>query len=399
MDAAEHIRLTESYSARNYSPLDVVVAEGQGAWLTDVAGKRYLDLLSAYSAMNFGHSNPRFVAAAIDQLKRLTLTSRAFYNDQLGPFCKALADLCGMESVLIMNTGAEAVETSIKAARKWGYDVKGVAENQANIICFENNFAGRTISLISFSTSPSARKGFGPLTPGFKIAPFGDALSLEKLVDSNTVAVLVEPIQGEGGIIIPPEGFLRQVREFCSVHNLLMISDEIQTGLCRTGKVLASEHEGVKADIYVVGKSLGGGIVPISAIISRHDIMKVFGPGTHGSTFGGNPFACRIGREVIDYIHEEKPHDRAVELGDYFVSKLRQIKSGRIKNIRGRGLMVGLDIAAEAGKAREYCNKLKERGVLCKDTREQTMRFAPPLVIEKKELDWALEQIEAVLCA
>lgn len=397
MDTKQHIDLSHEYCAPNYHPLDVVVESGQGAWVTDVEGKKYLDMLSAYSAVNFGHCNARFAAAAKQQLDKLTLTSRAFYNDQIGILSETLCKLCGCEMVLYMNSGAEAVETALKAARKWGYQIKGVEKDKANIVCFENNFAGRTITIISFSTSASAQEGFGPFTPGFRIAKYGDINALKEQIDANTVAVLVEPIQGEAGILIPPEGYLRQVRELCSANNVLMIADEIQTGLGRTGYVLACEHENVQADLYLLGKSLGGGIVPISAVLGKKSILQCLTAGTHGSTFGGNPFACAIAREVVAYINAEKPHIRARELGNYFVAGLKKLKTNKIAEIRARGLMIGVDIVPEFGKARPFCEALKSQGLLCKDTRQQTIRFAPPLIIEKSELDWGLEKIAQVL--
>ena len=399
MNSAEHIRLVETYGARNYHPLEVVVATAEGPWVTDVDGKRYLDMLSAYSAVNFGHNNPKLIKAAEEQLRRLTLTSRAFHNDQLGPWCQAIVGLCDMEMVLPMNTGAEGVETAIKTARRWGYQTKGIAADQAEIICCEGNFHGRTTTIVGFSTDPNCRKDFGPFTPGFKLVPYGDVGALEEAITPNTAGFLVEPIQGEGGIIIPPDGYLKDAFELCRKHNVLFIADEIQTGLCRTGKIFACQHENVQPDIFILGKALGGGIMPISAVVSRKDILGLFTPGCHGSTFGGNPLACAISRRVIQLIEEEKPHERAAELGDYVIDRIRSMNSPIIEEVRGRGLFVGIQIKKDAGKAMDYCYKLKESGVLCKDTHEQVMRLAPPLVIEKSELDWALERLETVLCS
>jgi len=392
----EHIELSEAYGAHNYAPLDVVIARSEGAWVYSVEGERYLDLLSAYSALNFGHSNPRFLQTAHQQLDRITLSSRAFYNDQFGPFCRELAEFCGMEMVLAMNSGAEAVETALKAARRWGYDRKGVPADQAEVICFRNNFAGRTISVISFSSSEEQRRGFGPFTPGFRIVPFGDAEALEAAITKNTVAVLLEPIQGEAGVLIPPDGFLKSVRRLCDQNRVLMIADEIQTGLCRTGEVFACNHEGVKPDLYTLGKSLGAGIIPISAVIGSRDVLGVFDPGSHGSTFGGNPLACAIARDVIAYIRTERPHLWARDLGKVFIEALRAMNSPYVAAIRGRGLMIGVDIKPQFGAAKDICKKLKTHHVLAKDTRSQTIRFAPALTISRADLEWGIEQIRAV---
>ncbi|MBN8548730.1 MAG: ornithine--oxo-acid transaminase [Deltaproteobacteria bacterium] len=396
MDSKQHIELTQRYSAHNYSPLEVVLASGDGAWVSDVEGNRYLDMLSAYSALNFGHQNKRILKAAAAQLNRLTMTSRAFFNDQLGPLCQELSEFCSLEMVLPMNSGAEAVETSIKAARRWGYEVKKVAENKAEIICLSGNFAGRTTTIISFSTDKESTRDFGPFTPGFKIARFGDAAHLESLISENTVAVLAEPIQGEGGVIIPPSGYLKSLREICTKHKVLLIADEIQTGLCRTGDIFACDHEHVIPDLLLLGKSLGGGVTPISAVVGKREVLHVFTPGSHGSTFGGNPFACAIAREVIALIKEEKPEVRAKTLGEYFLRELRAIKSPFITEVRGRGLFIGCDVDPAYGPAKKVCARLKEHGLLCKDTRVQTIRFAPPLVIEQKDLDLALVAIKKV---
>lgn len=397
MDSREHIRLTEAYSAHNYSPLEVVLARGEGVWVWDVEERRYLDMLSAYSALNFGHGNPRIRAAAHAQLDRLTLTSRAFFNDKLGLVCERLAKLCRLDTVLLMNSGAEAVETAIKAVRKWGYEVKGIPDNTAEIICLDQNFSGRTTTIISFSSSPSARHHFGPFTPGFVVVPYGDITALERAMTSRTVAVLIEPIQGEAGIIVPPAGYLKSVEAACRARNVLLIADEIQTGLCRTGAVFACDHEGVQPDLFTIGKSLGGGILPISAVIGRRDVMAVFTPGTHGSTFGGNPLACAVALEVLSLIADERPHERAAELGAYLLEGLRELKSPRVTAIRGKGLFVGVDIDPSYGPAKGVCHDLLARGVLCKDTRVQTLRLAPPLCIERSELTWAIEQLAAVL--
>lgn len=394
MDSKQHITLTELHAAHNYSPLEVVVAEAQGAWVKDVEGKRYLDMLSAYSAISFGHRNARINAAAMRQMEKVAVTSRAFFNDQLGPFCNELANLCGMEMVLTMNTGTEAVETALKLARRWGYQKKKVPENQAEIICFDGNFHGRSISIISFSTESDSKDQYGPYTPGFKLAPYGDLAAIEKLVTPNTVGVLVEPIQGEGGVIIPPAGFMSGLSELCKRRNVLLLADEVQTGLCRTGKVFCCEHEQVSPDVYILGKALGGGLLPLSAVVSSRDIMSVFTPGSHGSTFGGNPLACAVGREVVAIINEEKPEDRARVLGNKFLQDLKALKLPMITEIRGRGLFIGLDVDPAFGPGKKFAKLLKEVGILCKDTRRQTIRFAPPLTIDTMDLEWALEQIK-----
>jgi ornithine--oxo-acid transaminase len=397
MTGKEHIDLVERYAAHNYHPLPVVVAEAEGVWVIDADGKRYMDMLAAYSAVNFGHCHPDLLDAVRQQLDRLTLTSRAFQNDQLGPFCEALADLCGMEMVLPMNTGAEGVETAVKTARKWGYTKKGVPEGKAKIICCENNFHGRTTTIISFSTDPLCRTGFGPFTPGFEIIRYGDIDALRKAIDENTVAFLVEPIQGEAGIIVPPAGYLKQVRELCSDKNVLFIADEIQSGLGRCGATFCCDTENVKPDVYVLGKALGGGVMPVSAVVSTREIMSVFQPGNHGSTFGGNPLACALGRKVVKILRSGKYQQNAREMGAYLFDRLGKIKSDKVKEIRGRGLWVGIEFHKEAGVARKYCEQLMQLGMLCKDTHEQTMRLAPPLCITKDEMDWALERLEKVL--
>lgn len=397
LSSSDHISLTEQYAAHNYAPLDVVLTRGEGAWVWDVEGKRYLDMLAAYSAVTFGHCNPRITRAAEAQLRRVTLTSRAFYTDQTGLASKELAELCDMDSVLFMNSGAEAVETAIKLARRWGYEVKGVPPDSANIVVCSGNFHGRTVTIISGSDSALSRTNFGPYTPGFSMVPYGDSDALRAAVGPNTVAVLFEPIQGEGGIIIPPDGYLRAIRKICSENGALMLADEIQTGLCRTGEVFGCDHEAVKPDVYILGKSLGGAITPISAVVTTNALMKIFTPGSHGSTFGGNPFACAVAREVIKLIREEQPQKRSKELGAYLLKSLKALNLQRVTGLRGRGLFVGIDIDKKAGKAKPFCHHLKDEGVLCKDTREQTIRLAPPLVIEKSDLDWAIERVARVL--
>jgi ornithine--oxo-acid transaminase len=375
----------------------VVVSKAEGVWVEDADGKRYMDMLAAYSAVNFGHCQKDLIAAARNQLENVTLTSRAFQNDQLGPFCRELAALCGMEMVLPMNTGAEGVETAIKTARRWGYQVKGVPTGKAKIICCSENFHGRTTTIVSFSTDEDCRSGFGPFTPGFEIVPYGDIDALRAAIDEHTVAFLVEPIQGEAGIIIPPSGYLEQVRALCSEQQVLFIADEIQSGLGRTGETFACDHEGVKPDMYILGKALGGGIVPISAVVSRRDVLGVFTPGSHGSTFGGNPLACAVARKVIELLNTGCYQENARELGAYLEDELRAIPTDKVKEYRCRGLWVGVEFKPEAGVARRYCEALMQRGLLCKDTHAQTMRLAPPLCITKPELDWALERLREVL--
>ncbi len=397
LSGAEHIELVERYGAHNYHPLPIVIASGEGVWVEDLDGNRYLDMLAAYSAVNFGHCNPDLVAVASEQLRRVTLTSRAFHNDQIGPFCRELAQLCRMEVVLPMNTGAEGVETAIKTARKWGYTVKGVPADQAKIICCRDNFHGRTTTVISFSTDSQCRDGFGPFTPGFEVIPFGDVAALEQAIDDNTVAFLVEPIQGEGGIIVPPAGYLRDARAVCKDRNVLFIADEIQSGLGRTGRTFACEEDGVHPDIFILGKALGGGIMPISAVVSTREILGVFKPGDHGSTFGGNPLACAVARKVIEMLKTDTFQSNARTLGAYFFEQLRAIGSKRIKEIRGRGLWVGIELHESAGPARDYCQQLLLNGILSKETHDRVIRLAPPLTITRDELDWALERLKRVL--
>lgn len=397
MKSPDHIAISEKYGAHNYHPLDVVITRGKGVWVYDVEGKKYLDCLSAYSALNFGHQHPDLIAAAEAQLKNLTLTSRAFYNDQLGLFCKELAELCGLETVLPMTSGAEAVETSIKIARRWAYRKKGVAEDKAEIICFSNNFHGRTVSIVSFSTAADSRLDFGPFTPGFIIVPFGNFEAVKSAMNSNTAAVLVEPIQGEAGIIMPPDGFLKGLADLCRAKQALLLADEIQTGFFRAGNLFACDYEQVRADLYIVGKSLGGGITPISAVIGRREVMDVITPGSHGSTFGGNPLACAVARAVIKLM---KHRDWAKEVqtkGDYIFASLRKEKLKKVKDIRGRGLMIGIELRKESGPARPICEQLLKRGILCKDTHEQTMRLAPPLIIDRPEIDFLLKELIALL--
>jgi len=395
----QFIKEAEKYSAHNYHPLPVVLSKGEGVWVWDVEGKKYLDCLSAYSAVNQGHRHPKIINALIEQANKITLTSRAFHNDKMGAFLKKLCEVAGFDKALPMNTGAEAVETAIKTARKWGYLKKKVEEDKAEIIVCENNFHGRTITIISFSSEPQYRFGFGPFTPGFKMIPFGDAEALEKAITPNTVGFLVEPIQGEGGVIVPPEGYYRAVREITKKHDVLLMADEIQTGFGRTGTLFAMDREGVKPDILIVGKALGGGVYPVSAILANEDVMDVFRPGDHGSTFGGNPLAAAVAMAAIDVIIEERLPERAEELGNYFMNRLREINSPYVKEVRGRGLLIGVEIKKEYGSARPFCEKLMELGILAKETHDQVIRFAPPLVITKEEIDWALERIEKVLKA
>lgn len=397
MKQQQYIDLEDEFGAHNYKPLDVVLSRGEGVWVWDVDGNKYLDCLSAYSAVNQGHCHPKIMDAMLDQAKKLTLTSRAFRNDQLGLFYQELCELTNSHKVLPMNSGAEAVETVIKTVRKWGYQVKGVAQDQAEIIVCENNFHGRTITIVGFSTDPNSTEGFGPFTPGFKIIPFGDAEALENAIGPNTVGFLVEPIQGEAGVIIPPAGYLKAARDICKKNNVVLILDEIQTGLGRTGKMLAEEHDGIEADLTLIGKALSGGFYPVSAVLSNSEVMGVLQPGEHGSTFGGNPLACAVARAALKVLVEEKMVDNAAEMGSYFLDGLKKIKNPVIKEIRGKGLMIGMELWPETGGARHYCHKLKEKGLLCKETHENIIRFAPPLVITKDLVDWALEQIEAVL--
>lgn len=397
MNTQDYIALEDRYNAHNYHPLDVVLTRGQGVWLEDVDGTRYMDFLAAYSAVNQGHCHPRIVQAMLDQASRLALTSRAFRNDQLPLLAKELCELTGYEMMLPMNSGAEAVETAIKAARKWGEKVKGVPMDEAEIIACEGNFHGRTITIISFSTQEEYRDGFGPFTPGFQVIDYGDADALERAITPRTVAFLVEPIQGEAGVVVPPPGYLKQVRDICDRHNVLLITDEIQSGLGRTGKLLAAEWDGVRADMVTLGKALAGGMYPVSAVVASKEILGVFNPGEHGSTFGGNPLACAVARESLRVLVDEKLPERANELGEYLLQRLRDIDSPHVAHIRGRGLWAGIVLRPEAGGARRFCEALKERGLLAKETHWNVIRLAPPLVITREELDWAIERLTEVL--
>jgi len=391
------IALVEQRSAHNYHPLPVVVAEASGAWVTDVEGRRYLDCLAGYSALNFGHGHPELLAAAHAQLDRVTLTSRAFHNDLLGPFCAELADLAGTDLVLPMNTGAEAVESAIKVSRKWGYQVKGVPDGQATIVVADGNFHGRTTTIISFSTDPQARDDFGPYTPGFRIVPYGDADALAAAIDDSTVAVLLEPIQGEAGVLVPPPGYLSAARVLCTERNVLLVLDEIQSGLGRTGETFAWQHEGVKPDLMVLGKALGGGIVPVSAVVGRRDVLGVLRPGEHGSTFGGNPLACAVGREVVRLLGTGVYQQRARDLGEVLHGRLGLLVGHGLVALRGRGLWAGVDVEPSLATGRRVCELLAARGVLTKDTHGSTIRFAPPLVIDHSDVEWAVDQLAAVL--
>ncbi|MGE4468938.1 MAG: ornithine--oxo-acid transaminase [Desulfovibrio sp.] len=397
MKPQDYIELENQYGAHNYKPLDVVLSRGEGVWVWDVDGNRYMDCLSAYSAVNQGHCHPRILAALREQAARLTLTSRAFRNDQLGLFYEELCQLTNSHKVLPMNSGAEAVETAIKAVRKWGYQEKGVPEDRAEIIVCTENFHGRTISIISFSTDPGSRAGFGPFTPGFTVVPFGDADAFEAAITPRTVAFLVEPIQGEAGVVIPPKGYLRRVRALCDQHNIQLILDEIQTGLGRTGKLLAEEHEGVEADITLIGKALSGGFYPVSAVLSNTAVLGVLRPGEHGSTFGGNPLACAVARTALKVLVDEGLIENAALMGQRFLAGLRAIHNPKIREVRGRGLLLGVEFMDAAGGARQYCEALQQVGLLCKETHENIIRFAPPLVITAEQVDWALERIVPVL--
>jgi ornithine--oxo-acid transaminase len=397
-DSGAVIVETERVSAPNYSPLPVVLRRGEGVWVWDVDGRKYLDCISAYSSLNHGHRHPRIVAALVEQAERLTLTSRAVHNDRMGPFLSELCALAGMEMALPMNTGAEAVETAIKLARKWGYRVKGVAKDRAEIVACRNNFHGRTTTIVGFSSEAQYREDFGPFTPGFKLVDFGDLAALRDAITPQTVAFLVEPIQAEAGIIVPPQGYLTAARALCRERNVLFVLDEIQTGLGRTGKMFAYDHEpNAEPDMLVLGKALGGGVYPVSAVLASRAIMTLLKPGDHGSTFGGNPLAAAVGHAALRVIVHERLAERAAEQGDYLFEKLRGLDAPRIAEIRGRGLLIGIEIAAAAGSARELCERLAERGVLAKDTHEQVIRLAPPLIVERAALDWLVEQFRVVL--
>lgn len=397
MNTKEYIELEDKYGAKNYKPLDVVLTEGKGVWVWDVEGKKYLDCLSAYSALNQGHCHPRIVEAMLEQAQKLALTSRAFRNDKLGLFYKKLVDLTGYERVLPMNSGAEAVESAIKIARKWAYVTKGVPKYEAEIIVAAGNFHGRTVTIVSFSTEDFYREAFGPFTPGFKIVTYGNIEEMKAAITPNTAAVMLEPIQGENGVIIPPDGYLKAVAELCKENNVLFIADEIQTGLCRTGKWFAAQHEGVRPDVTIIGKALSGGMYPISAVLADDPVLGLFLPGEHGSTFGGSPLAAAVAVAALEVLDEEHLAERANELGNYFMAKLREIDAPMVKEIRGRGLLIGVELYPEAGGARRYCEMLQEAGILAKETHDHVIRFAPPLIIEKETLDWAIEIIADVL--
>ena len=383
----------DAWGAHNYHPLDLVIAHAEGAWVTDVEGKRYLDCLSSYSAVNQGHCHPRILATLVQQASRVTLTSRAFRNDQLGPFCEELAQLCGMEMVLPMNTGAEAVETAIKAARRWGYRTKGIPDGQATIIAFENNFHGRTTTIVGFSSEASYKADFGPFAPGFVLVPFGDIDAVRAAMTAHTCAVLIEPIQCEAGVLMPPDGFLRELSALCTEQRVLLIADEIQTALGRTGKMFACDHDGVTPDMYVLGKALSGGFYPVSAVVSRRDVLGVFGPGSHGSTFGGNPLGCAVARTALRVLQDEHLVERSAEQGAWFLEQVRTLRHPAIKAVRGRGLMIAIELHE---KARPYCEALKTRGMLCKETHDTVIRLSPPLVVSRDDLAWAMEQLKAV---
>ncbi|KXH79324.1 ornithine--oxo-acid aminotransferase [Sporosarcina sp. HYO08] len=391
--SANVIAQTEQFGANNYHPLPIVISEAEGVWVKNPEGNQYMDMLSAYSAVNQGHRHPKIIQALKDQADKVTLTSRAFHNDQLGPWYEKICQLSGKEMALPMNTGAEAVETAIKAARRWAYDVKGVADGQAEIIACEGNFHGRTMTAVSLSSEEEYKRGFGPMLPGIQLVPYGDIKALEAAITPNTAAFLIEPIQGEAGIIIPPAGFMKAAYELCKKHNVLFIADEIQAGLCRTGKMFATEWEGFVPDMYILGKALGGGVFPISCVVANKDVLGVFNPGSHGSTFGGNPMACAVSLASLEVLEEEKLAERSIELGNYFKEQLEKIDHPSIKEVRGRGLFIGVELTEAA---RPYCEQLKELGLLCKETHDTVIRFAPPLIIEKEELDWAIEKIQQV---
>jgi len=399
MDTPQYIAIEDRYGAHNYHPLDVVIARAEGIWVYDVEGKRYLDFLSAYSAVNQGHCHPRIVQALKDQADKVTLTSRAFRNDQLGLLCKELCELTGYEKALPMNSGTEAIETALKAARKWGYMVKGVPDDRAEIVACTGNFHGRSIAVVSFSTELLYRDGYGPFTPGFCVVPYGDADALAAAITPHTVAFLVEPIQGESGVRIPPDGYLRRAADICREHHVLLMADEIQSGLGRAGKLFASEWEDVRPDVMIIGKAMSGGVYPASAVLSSAEVMDVFEPGSHGSTFGGNPLACAVSREALRVLIEEGLIENSARLGAYFLAKLQTIQSPHVKEVRGRGLFIGVELWPAAGGARRFCEALAERGLLCKETHEHVIRFAPPLVITQEDLDWAFGHVREVLTA
>jgi ornithine--oxo-acid transaminase len=394
LTSKDYVELEEKYGAHNYHPLDVVIERAEGVWVYDVEGKKYLDCLASYSAVNQGHCHPKILATMLEQAKKVTLTSRAFRNDQLPLLYKELNELTGMDMSLPMNSGAEAVETAVKAARKWGYKVKGIPEGKAEITVCANNFHGRTVTIVSFSTDEQYRDGYAPFTPGFKIIPFGDAKALRDAITPNTCAFIVEPIQGEAGIIIPPAGFLKEAETICRENNVLLIVDEIQSGLGRTGKLFAHQHEGVKPDAIIVGKALSGGFYPVSAVLAKKEVLGVFNPGDHGSTFGGNPLGCAIARTALQVLVEEKMVERSAELGAYFLEQLKTIQSPELKEVRGKGMWIGIEMK---GKARPYCEALKELGILCKETHDHVIRIAPPLTITREEIDWAVKRIKQVI--
>ncbi|RAK67521.1 ornithine--oxo-acid transaminase [Phenylobacterium kunshanense] len=395
--ADRYIETEALYGAKNYKPLDVVLTRGEGVYVWDVDGRRYMDCLSAYSAVNQGHCHPKILAAMVEQASRLTLTSRAFRNDQLAAFYEELCALTNSHKVLPMNSGAEAVETALKVARKWGYEVKGVPEGQAEIIVAAENFHGRTVAIVGFSTDPQSRGGFGPFAPGFRTVPFGDAAALEAAITPNTVAFLVEPIQGEAGVIIPPAGYLKRARELCTQHNVILILDEIQTGLGRTGRLLAEEHEGIEADLTLIGKALSGGFYPVSAVLSNSEVMSVLHPGEHGSTFGGNPLACAVARAALKVLTEEGMVENAARVGARLMGRLAEIRAPQVKEVRGRGLMLAVELHADAGGARRVCEALQARGLLAKETHEHTIRIAPPLILTDDQADWIADQFAEVL--
>ena len=397
MNTKQLIALADKYGAHNYKPLDVVVERGEGVWVYDIEGNKYLDCLSAYSALNQGHIHPKILASFQEQAKKLTLTSRAFRNDQLPLLYKELCDLTGYEMAIVMNSGAEAVETALKIARKWGYQVKGIEKHKVEIIVADNNFHGRTITIVSFSTEPLYRDDFGPFTPGFKISKYGNLSSIEELINENTAAIMLEPIQGEAGVIIPPTGYLQGVSKICKENNILFMADEIQTGLGRTGKLFACDHENVKPDVVIIGKALSGGFYPVSAVLSSASVLGLFTPGEHGSTFGGNPLGAAVARTALRVIFEEKMIENAATLGEYFSDLLSEIPSSKIKEIRARGLLIGVELKESAGNARKYCEVLQEKGILAKETHDTTIRFAPPLIIDKGTIDWALDRIRDTL--
>ncbi len=399
MHTEDFIAIENKLGANNYKPLDVIITRGEGVWVWDVEGKKYLDCLAAYSAVNQGHCHPKIMETMFEQAKRLTLTSRAFRNDQLGLLYEEVCTLTNSHKMLPMNSGAEAVESAIKTVRKWGYEVKGVPENQAEIIVCADNFHGRTLTIVSFSTDPKARNNFGPFTPGFKVVPFGDSEALKEAITPNTVAMLIEPIQGEAGVIIPPAGYLQTARNLCNDNNIMLILDEIQTGLGRTGKLLAEEHEGIEADLTLIGKALAGGFYPVSAVLSNSEVMDVLKPGEHGSTFGGNPLGCAVARTALKVLVEEGMIENSLKMGEIFSENLRAINNPLIKEVRGRGLMIAMEFFPEAGGARQYCEKMKEMGILCKETHDNVIRFAPPLVITEEQVEWASEIISKVVAA